>query len=53
VAPAPNIPRLKNLVARAVTCYPDAPVFIAMGFLHPVAYILVVAFHKRENQRTS
>ena len=42
-----------NLVGRAVTYYSYAPVFIAMGFLHPVAYILLATFRNRQGQRTS
>ena len=30
-----------NLVGRAVTEYSYVPVFVAMGFLHPVAYLLI------------
>jgi hypothetical protein len=35
-----------NLVGRAVTGYSYAPVFVAMGFLHPVAYLLVRSIRK-------
>jgi ACS family hexuronate transporter-like MFS transporter len=37
-----------NLVGRAVTYYSYAPLFIAMGFLHPLAYILITCFRKKE-----
>jgi hypothetical protein len=30
-----------NLVGRMVTNYSYAPVFVAMGFLHPVAFSLI------------
>ena len=37
-----------NLVGRAVTYYSYAPLFIVMGCLHPLAYLLIAAFRKRE-----
>jgi len=37
-----------NLVGRAVTDYSYAPVFIAMGILHPVAYLLVRSIRQPE-----
>jgi len=42
-----------NLVGRAVTYYSYAPVFIAMGCLHPVAYLLIVCLRKRETEHPS
>lgn len=30
-----------NLIGRAVTSYSYAPVFIAMGFLHPLVYLMI------------
>jgi MFS transporter, ACS family, hexuronate transporter len=42
-----------NLVGRTGTYYSYTPVFIAIGFLHPVAYILIAGFWKRKRQRTS
>ncbi|MCX6628932.1 MAG: MFS transporter [Candidatus Solibacter sp.] len=37
-----------NLVGRAVTYWSYAPVFVVMGFLHPVAYLMIACFRKRE-----
>ena len=39
-----------NLVGRAVTYWSYAPVFVVMGFLHPMAYLLISYFqnHRRE-----
>jgi MFS transporter, ACS family, hexuronate transporter len=37
-----------NLVGRAVTYYSYTPVFIAMGFLHPVAFALVSLIGRRK-----
>ncbi len=37
-----------NLVGRAVTYWSYAPVFIVMGFLHPVAYLMITCLRKRE-----
>ncbi len=42
-----------NLVGRAVTYWSYAPVFLVMGFLHPVAYILIACFRSRETARPS
>jgi len=30
-----------NLIGRAVTSYSYEPVFVVMGFLHPIVYLLV------------
>lgn len=37
-----------NLVGRAVTYWSYAPVFLIMGFLHPVAYLMIACFRKKE-----
>ena len=37
-----------NLVGRAVTYWSYAPVFVVMGFLHPVAYLMITCLRKRE-----
>ncbi len=37
-----------NLVGRAVTYYSYAPVFIVMGCLHPLAYLLITCCRKKE-----
>jgi len=37
-----------NLVGRAVTYWSYAPVFVVMGFLHPVAYLMITLLRKRE-----
>jgi ACS family hexuronate transporter-like MFS transporter len=36
-----------NLVGRAVTGYSYAPVFVAMGFLHPIALLLILIARRR------
>ena len=36
-----------NLVGRAVTYYSYTPVFIVMGCLHPVAYLMLRGLRKR------
>lgn len=38
-----------NLVGRAVTDYSYAPVFLVMGFLHPVAYLLIRCIRTRNS----
>jgi ACS family hexuronate transporter-like MFS transporter len=37
-----------NLVGRAVTYYSYTPIFIVMGCLHPLAYLLIRTAGKRE-----
>jgi ACS family hexuronate transporter-like MFS transporter len=39
-----------NLVGRAVTYWSYAPVFVVMGFLHPVAYLMIRCFRKSETK---
>jgi ACS family hexuronate transporter-like MFS transporter len=36
-----------NLIGRAVTDYSYAPVFLTMGFLHPIAYLLLRTIRTR------
>ena len=38
-----------NLVGRAVTYWSYAPVFLIMGFLHPVAYVMIACCRKKES----
>lgn len=37
-----------NLVGRAVTYWSYAPVFVVMGFLHPVAYLMLRGLRKKK-----
>jgi ACS family hexuronate transporter-like MFS transporter len=37
-----------NLVGRMVTSYSYTPVFIAMGVLHPLAYLLIRGLRRRQ-----
>jgi ACS family hexuronate transporter-like MFS transporter len=39
-----------NLVGRAVTYWSYAPLFVVMGFLHPVAYLMITCLRKRETK---
>ena len=42
-----------NLVGQAVTYYSYAPVFVAMGFLHPVAFLTIARLLPRRAQEES
>jgi ACS family hexuronate transporter-like MFS transporter len=42
-----------NLVDRAVTYWSYAPLFVVMGFLHPVAYLMITCLRKRETAGAS
>jgi ACS family hexuronate transporter-like MFS transporter len=40
-----------KLVGLAVTSYSYAPVFLVMGFLHPIAYLLIRTIRLRKTNR--
>ena len=39
-----------NLVGRAVTEYSYAPIFVVMGFLHPIAWLMLRGIRKRQER---